>query len=191
MPCPSSANTAAHPALQSRGSARESRCSAIHPEIPLCGIEGPRPSLPGRQHFHSAVLAVILNPRKRVKDLSSIVCVAHGAPAHHSGSATTFNCQLSTVNSITHSRPLTSPNLILLHAPVLELPLLAPPPPLTTCKLRAASIRSNVRPCPALPRDGPPGIALRACKGEVGKWHPPRTQKCTIQTPRKTRRART
>ena len=29
-----------------RGAACESRCSAIHPEIPQCGMEGLRPSLP-------------------------------------------------------------------------------------------------------------------------------------------------
>src|ERR1700733_5113021 len=80
-------------------------------------------------------------------------------------------------------------NLILLHAPVLELLLLALHLWLTSCILRHGFIRSNVRPCPALPRDGPPGIAVRACKGEVGKWHPRRTQKCTIQTPRKTQKA--
>ena len=68
-------------------------------------------------------------------------------------------------------------NLILLQAPVLELLLRALRPLLTTCILRHASIRSNVPPCPALPRDGPPGFALRACKGEVGKWHPRPTQK--------------
>jgi hypothetical protein len=37
-------------ASHGRGAACESRSSAIHPEIPLCGIEGLRPSLPRRQH---------------------------------------------------------------------------------------------------------------------------------------------
>ena len=41
-----------------RGAACESRCSAIHPEIPLCGIEGLRPSLPGRKHTRSAQLPI-------------------------------------------------------------------------------------------------------------------------------------
>src|SRR5271156_5369880 len=52
-------------ASHGRGAACESPCRAIHPEIPRCGIEGLRPSLPGRQHFRgvglrgTALLAVL------------------------------------------------------------------------------------------------------------------------------------
>src|SRR5277367_2473416 len=94
MPCPSSANTAAHSAVRGRGAACESRCSAIHPEIPQRGIEGLRPSLPGLQHLHGVVFAVILNPRKRVKELSSNFRLADPAC-----SAATPAPRLSTVNS--------------------------------------------------------------------------------------------
>jgi len=46
-----SASTNPRTQILGKGAARELRCSAIHPEIPQRGIEGLRPSLPGRQRL--------------------------------------------------------------------------------------------------------------------------------------------
>src|SRR5277367_3968867 len=45
--------------------------------------------------------------------------------------------------------------------------------------------------CPALPREGRLGLALRAFKGEAGKWHPRRTQNYPTHLAKRTRKART
>ena len=42
-----------------RGAACESPRTAIHPEIPRCGIEGPRPSLPQRQPRRGVALVFL------------------------------------------------------------------------------------------------------------------------------------